>query len=93
MYPRILERMRRLVLEGEYVMTLDAVDELEADRLTVYDVESVVLTGEIVERQTDRETSERKYRLRGRTLAGGPAEVVAKVSTAGKLVLVTVYEL
>jgi hypothetical protein len=40
--------MRRKVRAGHYVMTLHAEDEMDADGLSIYDVESAVLTGEIV---------------------------------------------
>ena len=41
MYQRILSRMRRLVLEKQYIVTLHADEEMNADDLTVYDVERV----------------------------------------------------
>ncbi len=59
----------------------------------IYDVERGVLSGEIVERQRDRETHEIKYRIRGRTLEKAGIEVVAKISPTGKLVIITVYAL
>ena len=39
-------------------MTLHAEEEMNNDDLTIYDVESAILTGKIVERQRDRETAE-----------------------------------
>jgi hypothetical protein len=53
MFDRILNRMRGLVRAREYVMTVHAEDEMDADGLTIYEVESVVLTGRIEERQKD----------------------------------------
>lgn len=44
-------------------MTLHAEDEMNADGLTIYDVESVILTGQISERQRDRDPDEWKYLL------------------------------
>jgi len=35
--------MRRLVLEQRYVVTVHADDEMDADDLTVYDLESAVV--------------------------------------------------
>jgi hypothetical protein len=44
--------MQALVRASEYVMTLHGHEEMEADGLTVYDVEHVILNGRIVERQS-----------------------------------------
>ena len=44
-------------------MTLHAEEEMNNDDFTIYDVESAILTGKIVERQRDRETAELKYRI------------------------------
>jgi hypothetical protein len=55
-------------------------------------VESVILTGEIIEQQRDRKSKERKYLTRGQTLDGkAVAVVVSKFGPTGKLILVTVY--
>jgi hypothetical protein len=50
MLDRVLARIRRLVLERRYVVALHADDELDADDLAIYDLEHIVLTGEIVEK-------------------------------------------
>lgn len=93
MFDRLLIRMRRMVLERRYVVTLHADDELDADALTVYDLEHIVLTGAILERQEDRVTLESKYRIRGKTLDGASAETVAKIAVTNKIVFLTVYAL
>jgi hypothetical protein len=80
-----------LVRAGLYVMTVHGQEEMEADALTLDDVERVLLTGEIVERQKDERTGEAKYVLAG----GGSSEegttVVAKIGPSGRLVIITVY--
>ena len=65
MFDRVLKRMRELIRTGWYVMTLHAEDEMSADDLTVWDVESAVLNGKIVQRQRDRGSREWKYLVRG----------------------------
>ena len=92
-FDRILRRMRALIRASEYVLTVHAADEIEADRLSVFDVEHCVLTGRIVKRQRGRVTGEWKYLVEGRTLRGTRATVVAKIGPTGKLVLITVYAL
>jgi hypothetical protein len=48
MFDRILKRMRQLVRARQYVMSLHADEEMDADGLTIFDVESVILTGKII---------------------------------------------
>lgn len=91
MFDRILKRMRELVRIRQYVMTVHADDEMDSDGLTIYDVESIVLTGQIVERQRDRALAEWKYLVDGRSLAGNRATVVVKFGPTGKLVFITVF--
>lgn len=91
MFPRILKQMREKVRTHQYVMTLHAEEEMDNDTLTIFDIESGVLTGEIVERQKDCTTAEWKYLVKGQTLAGDCIIVVAKLSPTGKLVFITVY--
>jgi hypothetical protein len=88
---RVLRRMRALVRANEYVLTLHGHEEMEADGLSVYDVEHVIMTGRIIERQRDRGRREWKYLVEGETMDGDPARVVSKVGPTGKLVVVTVY--
>jgi hypothetical protein len=84
--------MREKVRRRLYVMTTHAEEEMDNDGLTIFDVESVILTGEIVERQRDRRTREPKYLIRGETVSGArTAVVVGKFSPTDKLVILTVY--
>ncbi len=91
MYHRFLRRMRDKIRKRAYIMTLHAEEEMNADCLSIYDVESCILTGEIVESQRDRVTAERKYCVRGKTIHGNEIAVIAKLSPTGKLVIITVY--
>ena len=93
MFEHILNVMREQVRTYHYVMTLHAEEEMNDDKLTIYDVESAILTGQIVERQKDQVTGEWKYRIQGNAVDGGEIELVAKLSPTGVLVLVTVYVL
>lgn len=55
-------------------------------------MESVILTGEIIEQQRDRKNVDRKYVVRGQTVDDDEtAIVVGKFGPTGKLVIVTVY--
>jgi hypothetical protein len=86
-----IAHLRQLIRTLSYAVSTHAADELEDDNLSILDLENVVLTGQIVERQRDRATRETKYVIQGSTLDGTAAEVVAKVNSAGKLFVITIY--
>jgi len=91
MFGAILKRMRETVRDNRYVLTVHARKEMIEDALSIFDVESAILTGEILERRKDRATAEWKYRIRGETIdATGRIEVIAKISPTGKTVVITV---
>jgi uncharacterized DUF497 family protein len=74
------------------VATLHAEEEMDEDGLTIFDVESVLLTGEIIEQQRDHKSHERKFLIRGEIVDGSRAAfVVCKFGPSDKLVILTVY--
>ena len=91
MYDRLLKRMRELIRTRQYIMSLHAEDEMEADGLSIYDVESAILTGKITERQKDRASAEWKYLVSGDSLAGDAVTVAVKFSPTGKLAFITIF--
>ena len=91
MYERILQRFRDRVRSLDYVLPVHAEEEMDEDGLSVFDLESAVLTGAIVERQRDRVTQEWKYVVHGKGLNGANLKVVGKLSVTGRLVIITVY--
>ena len=48
---------------------------MDEEGLTIFDVEHAILTGEILERQKDRQTADSKYRLRGESMGDDQIEV------------------
>lgn len=54
-------------------------------------MESIVFSGEIRERQRDRETREVKFVFSGLSLEGEPCGLVAKIGKTGRIVVITVY--
>lgn len=83
--------IRECVRSLNYVVSLHASEELDDDNLTILDLENILLTGEIAERQRDRQTREVKAVVRGSTLAGHEAEAVVKIGPPGTLFVITVY--
>jgi hypothetical protein len=86
-----LNRIRDLVRSLTYVVSIHAAEELEDDNLTILDLESVLLTGQIIKRQRDRRTREAKAVVRGRTLQGFEAEAILKLGHTGTLFVITIY--
>ena len=91
MFERTLNRMRGKVRALQYVMTLHAEEEMDGDDLSIFDVEQAILTGRIIERQKDAETSEWKYLIKGKSVASRDVVTVSKLSSTGKLIIITVY--
>jgi len=90
-YERILNQLREKVRTRQYVMTVHADEEMDEDELTIYDVESVILSGKIIERQKDQGTGEWKYLVKGETLAGERVVTVIKIGPTDKLIFITIY--
>ncbi|MDP2898376.1 MAG: DUF4258 domain-containing protein [bacterium] len=91
MFDRILKRIRENVRTCQYVMTIHAEEEMDDEGFSIFDIERGILTGEIAERQEDRETGEWKYIVKGESTAGDEITVVARLSVTGRLVIITVY--
>ena len=86
-----IARLRLLIRTLNYVVSTHAAEELEDDNLNILDLENIVLTGQIIERQRDAKTREVKCVVQGIGLDGRAAEAVVKVGLSGKLVVITVY--
>jgi hypothetical protein len=86
-----IKRIRELVRALDYVVSLHAAEELQDDNLSIVDLENIILTGEVVERQRDAKSREVKCVVRGDSLKGVAAGVVVKIGPTGKLFVVTVY--
>jgi len=93
LFDNILHRMRNKIRAGDYVMTLHGEEQIDAEELSIFDVERCVLTGKIIERQKDRQTGETKYRILGSTVSGDLMEVIAKFGPTGRLYIITAYSI
>ena len=88
--PRI--HIRKLARQRLYYITLHADEEMDEDGITQYELEKVLMEGEIVSHQIDALTGERKYVLTGLNI-GLPIEVVVKISHTDEIVVIAVYSL
>ncbi|MBX3326577.1 MAG: DUF4258 domain-containing protein [Nitrospira sp.] len=91
MFERVLKQLRSLIRKRQYIITVHALEEMGEDDVLVVDVENVVLTGRIIERQVDRASRERKYVLAGIGCSGERVNVVLKLGPTSKAVVITVY--
>ncbi len=92
MYDRILKEMREKIRSRQYIMTLHAEEEMDDDALSIFDVESGILTGSIRERQKDEQSGEWKYIIEGQSLNGEPLVVVVKFGATRKVIMITVWK-
>jgi hypothetical protein len=91
MFAKILKQIREKVRTLDYVVTLHADEAMDDDGLNIFDVEEIIFTGEIFERQKDHESEEWKYLIRGKTLVEEQAVAVVKISITNRLIVITVY--
>ncbi len=91
MFEAILQHIQAKIRALDYVMTIHADEEMDDDRLSILDIEQVILTGQIVERQPDRNTGDWKYLINGQTDDSLNVIVVAKLSSTDMVVIITVY--
>jgi hypothetical protein len=86
-----IQRLRDFIRSFDYSISVHAADELEDDGLSILDLEAIILSGAIVERQRDRATGETKFVIRGVTLKQAEAECVIKIGPSGRLYVITAY--
>jgi len=83
-----LKRIQALVRNGLYYLIEHAYDEASADDFDIYDVERGILTGKI-RKNWPREG---KCEIVGSSLDGRSIGVVCRITTSGKVRVITVYE-
>ena len=83
-----IKEIQSLVRSGLYYLTEHALDEAAADEFDIYDVEHGVLTGKVRRTWPKEGTCE----VVGRALDGRPIGAVCRLTKAGKVRVITVYE-
>ena len=92
MSQRVLKQIRQSIRAGEYDLTRHAVEEMADDNLSIYDVETAILTGKITKTELDD--------LRGSryTIIGSAQNYTISVGVVGRFakinmyLIITVYE-
>lgn len=90
MFAHILPKMQAKVRNRQIVVTLLVEEEMTNNRLTIFDLENIILTSEVIERQKDDNRSEWSYLLSGKTLEGNQVIVRASLSPTDKLVIMNI---
>ena len=92
MYPRVLQQIQALVRRGEYVLSINAENEMADDGFTDQDLEAAILNGEIVRRERDA-IGRPKYVIEGTALDGrGLTTTVQPFQTRQLVLIITAYE-
>lgn len=87
----LIEKIRDAIRSGNYDMSHHAVDEMAEDNLRIADVESAVLTGEIVRKQID-DPRGTKYVIQGLcSVQSTTVGVVGRFKETGVFLIITVY--
>ena len=90
-YDRILKRLRECVRSRNYIVTLDADEEMAEEGISILDVERAKFEGRIIERQKDENRTEWKYLVAGPTRHADSITAVTKIGSTGKMILITVF--
>lgn len=83
-----ISQIQAIVRSGLYYLTEHADEEAAADGFDIYDVEHGILAGRI-RRTWPREG---KYEVLGPALDGRRIGIICRISRAGKVRVITVYE-
>ncbi len=88
---RALQRMRQAIRDQRYRISAHANEEMSEDDLVAEDVESIILSGQIVRRFT-RDPRGTRYEVAGKTTDGRRAQVICRfLPLSGVLLIITAY--
>lgn len=88
--PKMIERIRRLVAEQRSVISSHANEEMSDDDITSRDIESAVLSGQIVRRFT-RDPRGTRYEIAGPALDGRQISIICRILADGSIRIITAY--
>ena len=89
---RILDRIQTAIRNGEYDMTVHAVEEMAEDQLDLTDVEAAILSSRVVKTEED-DPRGTKYVVHGAGANGiSPVGTVGRFTETGRYLIITVYE-
>lgn len=89
---RAIDKLRGLVRDQEYDISIHANEEMSKDELISIDIENAVLTGKITKRFT-KEARGTRYEITGQALDGRQVAVICRILGDNWLRIVTVFAL
>ena len=89
---RAIDKLRRLIRDQEYEISIHANEEMSNDELVAIDVENAILNGKITKRLT-KEARGTRYEVTGQACDGRPVAVICRIQSTGWLRIVTVFAL
>jgi hypothetical protein len=89
---RTIDKLRDLVREERYQISIHANEEMANDLLEAVDVENAILTGLITKRFT-KDPRGTRYEVTGEASDGRTMGVICRIVTADWLTIVTVFAL
>lgn len=87
---RAIDKLRDLVREERYQISIHANEEMANDLLEAIDVENAILTGSITKRFT-KDPRGARYEVTGEATDGRTMAVICRVVAADWLTIVTVF--
>lgn len=89
----MLRRMRAAITHGEYDLTAPALAEMAEDELDVWDLESAILTGQLLERRRNDPRGTRYVVDAWSADQATRVGVVCRFTETGRLLIITVYRI
>jgi hypothetical protein len=78
MSTRILQRIQTAIANGEYDVTIHAVEEMAEDGLDIFDVEAAIASGNLIKTETDDPRGARY------TIVGTAVDARTRVGVVGR---------
>jgi hypothetical protein len=85
-----LRRMQQAVSEEKYRVSSHANEEMAEDSFLIADIEHIINTGKIVQKQT-QDPRGRRYVILGHTADNRQGYVVGRFLLSGELLIITAY--
>ncbi len=87
----LIERIRRNIIDRNYMLSSHAEDEMGNDDFERSDVENAILKGQIEKKMT-HDVRGTRYRIEGASLDDRTMHVLTRFTELGPLVIITIYE-
>ena len=88
----IIGKLRKLIREQKYTISMHANEEMSDDDLMAVDVEQAILTGHVLTRLTDDPRGPR-YNVLGSSTDGTRIRVVCRITSGERIIIMAVYVL